>query len=70
MSQKTLSTILHTVEALAVLGVSVSIAYLFPEHAKEALAVAFTLLSMLVKGARVSCDIPIPDYVNPPQEKS
>jgi hypothetical protein len=70
MSDKALSTILHTVEALAVLGISVAIAYMFPEHAKEALAAAFTILSFLIKGARVSCDVPIPDYVNPPQEKS
>ncbi len=70
MNQKTLSTIMHTVEALAVLGVSVGIAYMFPEHASQALAAAFTILSLLTKGARVSYDVPIPDYVNPPKEES
>jgi glucose/arabinose dehydrogenase len=68
MSQKTLSTILHTIEALAALGVALYVAHAFPEYQPQALVVAFGLLSLLAKGARVSDKVAIPDYVNPPKE--
>lgn len=68
MNKKTLSVLLHALEALAVLLAALGIAHFFPEHKAEALGIAMGLLSMLAKGMRVSDAIPVPDYINPPKE--
>lgn len=65
MISKNLSIFSHTLEALVVLSVSIGIAICFPEHKAEALTLAFTVLSALAKGIRVSDVCPMPDYVNP-----
>lgn len=69
MNAKTLSVVLHAIEAVVVLLAALGIAHFFPEHKSEALGVAMGLLSMLAKGMRVSDVIPVPDYINPPKEE-
>jgi hypothetical protein len=57
-------TVLHTIEALAVLGIAYGVSQAFPEHTAAAGVVAFTALSALAKGARESEDVPIKDWIN------
>ena len=55
---------MHTLESLAVVLIAVGIAYIFPEHRSTVSVVAVTSLSALAKYARVSDDVPVPDYIN------
>lgn len=64
MINKTRSILLHTVEGTTVLLFAAIVAYLFPEHAMPAGMIAFMTLTTMAKYARVSENIPIPDYVN------
>lgn len=68
MSDKTRSSLLHGAEALVVLIASLVVAHSFPEYKEQALLVVFAVFSTLVKGARASDAIPLPDYVNPPKK--
>jgi hypothetical protein len=55
---------MHTLEAVLIFGVAISLAYFFPEHRTEAGLLAFTVLSSLAKYARVTEGVPVPDFVN------
>lgn len=70
MSCKSLSVILHTVEALVALFVALFIASRFPEYQVQAFVIIFGVLSFLAKGARTSDSVPVSDYVNDPISKS
>lgn len=58
------STALHTVEVVVVLGFSLVIALKFPDHTLTALGIAFTALTALAAGIRKNPDVPVKDYVN------
>ena len=62
--------IIHTTEAVVILGIAVLLSYLFPAHKEEAALVAFAVLSYLAKLLRTSPFSPIGDYVGGARESN
>lgn len=65
MTKKMQAVVMHTLEAVLVGGLAVSIAYFFPEHRDAVGLLAITVLSSLAKSARITEGVPVPDYTNP-----
>ncbi len=64
MTKQAKQILFHTIEAVVVFMLAAGVAYAFPEHATTAGVLAFTTLSSFAKYARVSDDVPVPDFVN------
>lgn len=59
-----LSSLIHSLEALVVAGISIAVSYFFPEHRAAAGLSALTALSLFVKSLRAAKTSPVADYVN------
>jgi hypothetical protein len=59
-------TFIHTIEAVAVLGLAIVLANFFPEQRMEIGILAVGVFAFITKGLRASDSI-VPDYVNGPK---